>query len=156
MATWDDLEKLTWDQLEVFTHDDIERLTIDDIERYVSDIWPVLTSLSSLERAELRSGILSGSLPPPLLASAESGLSKVQGAALKLWSDFQSEVRKDPAGWMSVLLVCIGMLSQSGDDKPQPQPAPIVIVKEVPEQVRPLMPIVPPDTYVAPPEKRDA
>lgn len=149
MATWDDLEGLTWDQLEAFSYDEIERLTIEDIERYLADAWPVLTTLSPKERAELKSGILEGSLPPPLLASADNDdLTKVQAAALKLWTDFQSREKQNVPSWIAVVLAALSLLNDVTDDKaPPPPPPPVVIIKEIPEPFKPLTPVVPPDGH---------
>lgn len=146
MATWGDLERLTWDQLAEFTHDELERLTIEDIERYLADAWPVLTSLTLEERVELKSGMLGGAFPPPLFASADNeDLTKVQGAALKLWTDFQSRDSQSLASWLAVMLAALSLLHDLTDDKtPPPPPPPVVIIKEIPEPVRPLRPIVPP------------
>ena len=142
MATYDDFEKLTWEQLEEFTYGELERATIAEIEQYLADVWPVLTTLSPQERVELKSGILGRTLPPPLLASADE-YNKVQEAALALWSRFQSRNRQNDAAWIAVIIAALTYIHDVTEDVTPPQPTTVVIIQQIPEPVRPLLPVVP-------------
>lgn len=136
MATWDEIRGMTWEQVGAFTWGDVARLTVEQIEQFTREAWPLLSPLSPAARRELALGLLDGSFPPPLLASAETKNTESQVAALSLWTRYAPRDSAELAAWVAILLSLLQILGPRESAPAEPPPVTVVIL-ELPESVRP-------------------
>jgi len=128
----------------------IERLKWDQVADFSGRAWDVVTELTPTERAELRAGLIDGSLPTGLVADGEPRYSRVQGAALALWTTYKPEKSSDVAAWAAVLIALLTYLDKEPAPAPTPPP-PTVIVVQLPEEYRPTEELPGLPTQPAPP-----
>jgi hypothetical protein len=99
-------------------------------ERTVSRVWPLLQELTAEQRDRLRAGILDGTLPPALVASADfEGYDKVDGAALSLWTRYIPETSADLAAWAAVIIAMLTYMQGAGTPPSTPPPAQVIVVQ---------------------------
>lgn len=139
MATWNELGDTSWGQLEGFTWDDLERLTAEQIQRFSGELWPVLSDLKQAERDELEKGLLEGTLPPPLLASEDVHYSRAQSVALRIWTTLLPADRAESIAYVGVAIALLSLLHDIGTPDEHP-PATVIIIQEIPEPQRPILP----------------